>query len=144
MIQLLAAFGLACVTVIIHALGTSAIIAHLARLFQNRKPPFSLWASSLTIARVVGMLLLLHVIEAGLWALFYLLSGDLPTFETAIYFSVTSYTTVGYGDVVLPQPWRILGPIESGVGILMFGWSTAIIVAAVTKIHGSRLHLLRD
>jgi hypothetical protein len=83
-------------------------------------------------------MLLLHLIEAGIWALFYRLAGVLPDFETAFYFSITSYTTVGYGDVVLPAPRRLLGPIEGAVGILMFGWSTAIIVAALTRIHSTR------
>jgi hypothetical protein len=67
------------------------------------------------------------------------LADVLPDFETAIYFSLTSYTTVGYGDVVLPASWRILGPVEAGVGILMFGWSTGIMVTALTRIYGSRL-----
>ena len=91
------------------------------------------------MVRVVSVLLLLHLAEAGIWALFYRLSGILPEFESAIYFSITSYTTVGYGDVVLPAPWRLLGPIEAAVGILTFGWSTAIIVAAIARILGNRL-----
>jgi voltage-gated potassium channel len=142
-VHILFALGLASVTVIVHAFGTSITIAHLVRLLQHTRK-HELWTAGIQIARVVGALLLLHLIEAGIWALFYLISGDLPDFETAIYFSITSYTTVGYGDVVLPTPWRILGPSESAVGILMFGWSTAIIVAAVTRIHGGRLRLLAE
>jgi hypothetical protein len=95
-------------------------------------------ATEIQIVRVVSILLLLHLVEAGSWALFYRMSGSFADLETAIYFSMTSYTTVGYGDVVLPAPWRLLGPIEAAVGILMFGWSTAIIVAAITRIHGNR------
>jgi hypothetical protein len=144
LVQLLFAFGLAGVTVIFHALGTSAVIVHLTRLLQYTRPDHELFSSGLMIARVVGALLLLHLIETAIWALFYLIAGDLPNFETALYFSVTSYTTVGYGDVLLPVPVRIVGPFEAAVGILMFGWSTAIIVAAVTKIHGAGLHLLAN
>ena len=59
-----------------------------------------------------------------------------------MYFSITSYTTVGYGDVVLPASWRLLGPIEGAVGILMFGWSTAILVMALTRIYASQLRSL--
>jgi hypothetical protein len=56
--------------------------------------------------------------------------------ETAIYFSLTSYTTIGYGDIVLPPSDRLLGPMEGAVGILMFGWSTGIMAAAITRIYG--------
>jgi hypothetical protein len=138
-VQLLFALGLTCATVVIHAVGTWKLIEHLGRVWPPRKGKQGLLATEIQIVRVVSVLLFLHLAEAGTWAAFYLLSGDLPDLETATYFSMTSYTTVGYGDVVLPSPWRILGPIEAGVGILMFGWSTAIIVAAITRIYGNRL-----
>jgi hypothetical protein len=140
-VQLLFAFGLTCATVVIHALGTWVAVVHLGRVWPQRKGNQRLLATEVQVVRVVSVLLLLHLVEAGTWAVFYLISGDLPDVETAIYFSMTSYTTVGYGDVLLPAPWRLLGPIEAAVGILMFGWSTAIIVAALTRIHGNRLSL---
>jgi hypothetical protein len=78
------------------------------------------------------------VAEAVVWALFFRLVGGLPDLETAIYFSLTSYTTVGYGDVVLPAPWRLLGPIEATVGVLMLGWSTGILVAVIRPLFSAR------
>jgi voltage-gated potassium channel Kch len=137
-VQLLSALGLTCVTVLIHALGTWVAIVHLARVWSKRQGNRKSLATGIQIVRVVSFLLLLHLVEAATWAVLYLLSGDLPDLETAIYFSITSYTTVGYGDVVLAAPWRLLGPIEAAVGILMFGWSTAIIIAAITRIYGKR------
>jgi hypothetical protein len=83
----------------------------------------------------VSALLLLHLAEAVVWALFFVLVGALPDLETAAYFSLTSYTTVGYGDVVLPEPWRLLGPLEAAVGILMLGWSTGVLVAVIGMIY---------
>jgi len=133
-VPLLVAFGLICATVLIHALGTWETIAYLGRVWSRKNRSQGFLAIELLILRVVSVLLMLHLIEAGIWAGFYRLSGILPEFETAIYFSITSYTTVGYGDVVLAPPWRLLGPIEAAVGILMFGWSTAIIVATLTRI----------
>jgi hypothetical protein len=62
----------------------------------------------------------------------------LPDFETSFYYSLKSYTTVGYGDVLPPVSWRLLGPIEAAVGVMMLGWSTAIIVAAVQRIFDAR------
>ena len=87
------------------------------------------------MAQLVSTLLLLHLAEAVVWALFFVLVGGLPDFESAAYFSLTSYTTVGYGDVVLPAPWRLLGPLEAAAGVLMLGWSTGILVAVIGIIY---------
>lgn len=140
-VQLVVAFGLISATVVIHALGTLEAITHLARVWQKRKGNQGLLTLEIQMVRVVSVLLLLHLVEAGVWAGFYVISGVMPDMETAIYFSITSYTTVGYGDVVLPASWRLLGPIEAAVGILMFGWSTGIMVTALTRTYGGRLHL---
>jgi hypothetical protein len=95
------------------------------------------------MARVVGTLLLLHIVEAAVWALFFRLVGGLPDLESAAYFSLTSYTTVGYGDVVLPARWRLLGPIEAAVGVLMLGWSTGILVTVIGVVYGRLFPALR-
>lgn len=84
---------------------------------------------------VFSALLLVHYTEMALWACSFYMFGALDELSTAIYFSMTSYTTVGYGDVLLPRPWRILGPTEALVGVLMMGWSTAIVVAIVQKLY---------
>jgi hypothetical protein len=62
-----------------------------------------------------------HLIQIALWALVYLLYGEMATFETAFYFSAQNYTALGYGDVVLSQRWRLLGPLEAINGLLLFG-----------------------
>jgi hypothetical protein len=68
----------------------------------------------------------------------YTAANVFPDFETSLYYSLKSYTTVGYGDILPPVSWRFLGPIEAAVGILMLGWSTGIIVAAVQRIYNPR------
>ena len=141
--QLVAAFGLTCATVFIHALGTTAAIAYLGPVWRRKAHP-GLWASGVMIIHVVSTLLLLHLAEAGVWAVFFIILGLLPDMETAIYFSITSYTTVGYGDVTLTAPWLLLGPMEAAVGILMFGWSTGIMVAVISRIHTERISLRTD
>jgi hypothetical protein len=87
---------------------------------------------------LVSGLLLLHLIEMTCWAMAFTIVGALPDFETSLYFSLKSYTTVGYGDVTLPVAWRLVGPLEAAVGILMLGWSTGFIVAAVQRIFENR------
>jgi voltage-gated potassium channel len=138
------AFVLVGVSVVIHAVGTLAVIVWLANTLQGRNSGWGKIASAMLTIRVVSVLLLLHLLEASAWAALYWLSRVLPDGETAFYFSMTSYTTVGYGDVVLPAEWRLLGPIEAATGILMFGWSTGVMVAAINRIYGDRLRRLDE
>jgi voltage-gated potassium channel len=132
------------VTVVIHGVGTLAVIARLATALRRHTGSRGRITSGLLTIRVVSSLLLVHLVEASAWAALYRLTQALPDAETAFYFSITSYTTVGYGDVVLPPDWRMLGPIEAATGILMFGWSTGVMAAAITRIHGDQLRRLAN
>jgi hypothetical protein len=76
----------------------------------------------------------IHTGEIWLYALLYVLLGALRTFESALYFSTVTYSSVGYGDVLLGQEWRILGAIEGATGILMIGWSTAFLVSLLAQL----------
>jgi hypothetical protein len=140
---LLSALGLTAVTVFVHGAGTVAFVGRLARLWSTRRDRPGRAAAEWLMARVVGTLLLLHIVEAAVWALFFRLVGGLPDLESAAYFSLTSYTTVGYGDVVLPARWRLLGPIEAAVGVLMLGWSTGILVTVIGVVYGRLFPALR-
>jgi len=131
----LCALGLTAITVIIHGVGALAAGRRVVGLWAGRKDPPGWLGAELLMAQLVGALLLLHLAEAIVWAVFYVLIDALPDLETAAYFSLTSYTTVGYGDVVLPEAWRLLGPIEAAVGVLMLGWSTGILVVAIGVIY---------
>jgi voltage-gated potassium channel len=67
------------------------------------------------------------------WAGAYITLGAIASLEEAIYFSIVSFTTVGYGDVVLPRNWRILGASEAAAGILIFGWSVALLIILIER-----------
>ncbi len=94
-------------------------------------------ALSLTIIGIFAS----HVIQIWVWAIFYFFVEEIPTWESALYFSTSSYTTVGYGDLILSEEWRLLGSIEAINGMILFGWSTAFIFAGVRRIYE---HLYRD
>jgi hypothetical protein len=73
-----------------------------------------------------------------LWALFYLHSlkvTSLPDLETALYFSMVTFTSVGYGDVVLTGPWRIPASLEAADGVIIFGWTTALIFYRIQTVY---------
>jgi hypothetical protein len=128
-------------TVLIHGVGTLYSVLHIAGIWNKKSYFCKALGVEMLVIRLVSYLLGLHLLEAGIWALWYYLCGAMPDFETAAYYSLTSYTTVGYGDVVLSNSWRLLGPIEAAVGILMMGWSTGIIVTVILKAYTSRLKL---
>jgi hypothetical protein len=86
---------------------------------------------------VSTVITILHLSEAALWAGFYRLWSLFPDYESALYFSLTSFTTIGYGDVLMPEKWRLLGCIEGLTGVLLSGLSTAflfVILSAVLRI----------
>ena len=83
---------------------------------------------------------MLHVIEISLWGLFYFFVGS----QTAFYFSGVTYTTVGYGDVVLPERWQLVGAIEGLTGILMCGLSTGFFFAIVNRLLNRALKMGRS
>ena len=93
--------------------------------------------SSAAKAIILGsfiILFLAHFLEAAAWGLFFWRTGLTKTFVDGVYFATTSTTGVGYGDLVLASPWRILGPLSSINGILMFGCSTAFLFVVLQNI----------
>ncbi len=124
-------------TVAIHAAVLGAMLHRFQKHIQTR-PPLGFIAHSWLLTRVAGVTVLAHLTEITIWAGFYYWKEALPSFETSFYFSSVTYATIGYGDIVLPQPWRVLAAMEGLTGILMCGWSGAFFFAAV-----NRLYLLR-
>jgi hypothetical protein len=86
------------------------------------------------ISVVVLMMFLAALLEAGIWAAVYLAVGALPDLETALYFSTVTFTTLGYGDVTLDAGWRLLGSFQAANGSIMFGWTTAIVMAVIHRM----------
>jgi Ion channel len=84
-------------------------------------------ADILSVIVVISCLFAAHIAEAAMWAVFFCKSGVLASFGDGWYFAGVSYTTLGYGDVVLPKPWRSLGPISAINGLLTFGCTTAFL-----------------
>jgi hypothetical protein len=86
------------------------------------------------VVAIVFGLMVIHTVEIWTYAVAYLVVGALADFETALYFSTTSFTTLGYGDVVLDKHWRLFGAIEGANGLLLFGWSTAFLFSLLAQM----------
>src|SRR5262245_47219297 len=130
----LVALALLAACVIVQSAGMLLLIHWLTRLRDVLESP--------KVHRRVGLLLrvfvwivLLHLIQVGLWAFVYWRAHELPILETAVYFSLTSYTTIGFGDVILEPGWRVLAGIEGLTGIILIGWSTAFVFAIVNRMY---------
>ena len=89
--------------------------------------PHSLRGYLPVLGGIVVFLMLIHFTEAFIRAVFYVAWGGLPDFETALYFSLISYTIIGYGNVLLAQPMRLVGVSEELTGTFMCGWSVAVL-----------------
>ena len=130
--KLVAAWTLMAVCVVIHAGGVSAALRWLRRQVV---PAAQFWRGTWLFIGVAGWMVLLHLLEITAWAVFYLWKNAMPDLPSALYFSAVTYTTTGYGDLVLAQEWRLLGGVEALTGILMCGWSTGFFFALVARLH---------
>jgi voltage-gated potassium channel Kch len=87
------------------------------------------------VSGIVFFFFLVSVVEVLIWATTYLTLGAIEGFERAFYFSMVTFTTLGYGEIVIDERWRLLASFEAANGIIMFGWTTAIVVASVQRIY---------
>jgi voltage-gated potassium channel len=111
-----------------------AFLIHWARTFIARGiRGLGPWMSVVLMIRFTTAMVVLHILQIVLWAGSYRWLF-LPSWESAFYFSASSYSTVGYGDIVLPKVWRILGPMESVMGVLMCGISVSALFAIATRL----------
>src|SRR6266513_5399845 len=117
--KLLIAFLLMALCVAIHAMGLMAVFRWMqVRVVRGTR---GFWRSTWRLVRVAAWTVLLHLLQILAWAFVYAVGGAMPDFTTAAYFSAVTYTTTGYGDLVLSEHWRLLGGVEALTGILMCG-----------------------
>lgn len=121
-------------TTMIHA-GCTALVLGWLRSFARYH-----WAFQNNLTRAVVLALMVFFmslaafVESAVWAGFYVAVGALSDQRDALYFSIVTFTSLGYGDVTLDDRWRILGALEAANGIILFGWTTALIVTAAQRL----------
>ena len=119
------------------AIHASGLTVALRRLRRWHGAPDSYWSSTWLYVRVAAWVVLLHLLEIAVWAAFYTSAHAFEDVPASLYFSAVTYTTTGYGDLLLPATWRIVGGVEALTGILMCGWSTGFFFAVTsrTQVH---------
>lgn len=116
----------------VHAVIMVPLVATVDRALRWRHQLPQVWLAGVMIA-TVSVLMLAHAAEVTLWATTYALLDVATPGADDLYFAFVNYTTLGYGDVLPVEGWRLLGPITAMNGVLLFGWSTAAIFEVLTR-----------
>jgi hypothetical protein len=132
--KLVIAWCLMALCVVIHATGLTAAFTWMKGKSVAIEGRF--WLATGTLICVVSWTVLMHLLQIAVWAFFYAWKHGMPDLQSAFYFSAVTYTTTGYGDLVLPKAWRLVGGVEALTGILMCGLSTGLFFAVFAKLFG--------
>ena len=133
-LNLLVASGMVMLTFTIHFVGLVVLSAILRERRVHPVNLTSVFGQGVSILFVVISLFGLHSVQIWTYAFAYLGLGQFSGLEEALYFSTSAFTTVGFGDVVLGDDWRMLGAAEAANGFLLIGWSTAFLVAVTARV----------
>src|SRR6516162_5644801 len=138
-LTLLISAGVLSCSLLSYAMTVAIVVGVVERVLGGGHADPGFWKGVAVMLIVTLITAVAHMIQIALWAIVYLLCGEMATFETAFYFSAQNYTALGYGDVALSQRWRLLGPLEAINGLLLFGLSTAVMFAVLSRLITNRL-----
>jgi voltage-gated potassium channel Kch len=133
LLKLLLASCLIAATVAVQATFMSAGLEAFRKL-EEKLPSLLLHRAAITVAWVIFLTIPI-AIDVCLWGAFYYFSEALPNLEDSLYFSTVTFTTVGYGDIVLGKEWRQLSTFEAVNGWIIFGWATALMMAVIQRLY---------
>ena len=134
--RMIIAASMMAVCVAVHAIGTVAALRWLdrTRTFEDGR----FWHATGLLVCVAGWLVGMHLVDVTLWGSLFAWGRAFPDLQVALYFSAVTYTTTGYGDVVPPPEWRLVGGVEALTGILMCGWSTGTFFSVASRLQTTR------
>ncbi len=132
--NLIVATGMVGGTVVFHFLGLAGLIAALNTGLPRRMRAGTGLQKGLTILFTVFGVVVMHTVEIWAYAALYLGLGEFRDLESALYFSTTSFSTLGFGDITLSHAHRLVGAIEGANGFLLIGWSTAFLVSVTNRM----------
>jgi hypothetical protein len=130
-------------TILIHALPLGATVRFVSREKRLGRIGLNFWIDTVFVTGTVLAALAAHLVEMGLWAVVFLICGEFADFRVAYYHSAVNYTSLGYGDIIMSPAWRLLGPLETADGMLLFGVSTGMIFAVILYLVEARYAILK-
>ena len=130
--QVLVGGGVCACTIVVHALVMTAV-ARVAQALGTKRVWHPWLRLTLIMTATVSVLMLAHVSEVLVWSTTYAMTDGAPAGTDLGYFAFVNYTTLGYGDVIPVERWRLLGPITAMNGVLLFGLSTAVIFEVLRR-----------
>ena len=139
MLPLMVAAILLFSSLLAYATAMHLIVRVMVRVIRSRSSDLGFWKSTAVMAVVMAITAAAHLTQIALWAVAFLLCGQVSTLEMAFYLSAQSFTALGYGDVLLSERWRLLGPLEAINGLLFFGVSTAVLFAIMSHLIAKHL-----
>jgi hypothetical protein len=115
------------------------IVRVMVNVIRRGSSDLGFWRGTAVMAIVTLITAIAHLIQIALWAVAFLVCGQVSSFETAFCLSAQNFTSFGYGDVVLSERWRLLSPLEATNGLLFFGMSTAVLFAIMSQLIAKHL-----
>ena len=137
LLQVIISLGIIVVTIFIHGLATAWGLNYVYKRNRFKDQVFGFATRMRVLSLTAVFLMIIHYIDIAIWAAAYLVIPQLKqlaSWEEAIYFSMVTYTTLGYGDITLSLVWRIMSGFEAMNGILLFGWSTAMFFSVAQRV----------
>jgi len=126
------------VNMLIQVSGVMVTVGVLLRLINSDKLAPTIGSDIRVMSTILLVLFLGHVLQFATWALLFMYLDEFSEFGTAFYHSVVNFTSLGYGDIVMSEKWRVLGGLEAANGILMFGLTTSTFVAVMGRLFARR------
>ena len=134
LLNLLVGFPVMLLCLVLQAVFVARCLRYYVRFRRAQQGHESQLLDILLLSMVMLLMLLGNFVQMAIWAALFMLLGEFGEFATALYHSGVNFATLGYGDIVMAERWRLLGPLEAANGILMFGVSTSVMTAAVMDV----------
>ena len=130
--EYLVGFGVNICNIVIHAI-VMAVVVWLGKRTGAAKTSWPWLLLVVAMIATVSVLMTAHAYEVAVWALTYAVVDAAPPNVDLVYFAFVNYTTLGYGDLIPVERWQLLGPMTAMNGVLLFGWSTAVIFEVLRR-----------
>jgi len=118
------------------------MVRYLLKIIANKyAQPKGFRFDAYVISVVLAIMFLGHLVQVGIWALLFIQLDEFNNFQTAFYHSTVNFASLGYGDIVMSEEWRLLGALEASNGVLMFGLSAGTLFSVMSNLFARHTEL---